>query len=134
MSRALPSEAADSGADPRDRVVVVLDHPKDVVNIAGVIRVMKNFGLRRLRLVRPDEFDPYRIEGIAHRSADLVEAVTLHDSLQEAVLDATFVVGTTARARTEGRTYLRPRAAAGEVVPPSSACATTSPAAALGRR
>ena len=28
-----------------DNIVVVLDHPQNVVNIAGVIRVMKNFGL-----------------------------------------------------------------------------------------
>ena len=31
-------------------VVIVLDHPKDVVNIAGVIRVMNNFGLSTLRM------------------------------------------------------------------------------------
>jgi TrmH family RNA methyltransferase len=93
-------------------VVIVLDHPKDVVNIAGVIRVMNNFGLRTLRLVNPDEFDPYRIEGIAHRSGELIEASTQHDSLEEAVADASFVLGTTARPRTAGRKYLWPREAA----------------------
>ena len=44
-----------------DNVVIVLDEPKDVVNVAGVIRVMKNMGLSKLRLVDPDEFDVYRI-------------------------------------------------------------------------
>ena len=68
--------------------MIVLDHPKDVVNIAGVIRVMNNFGLGKLRLVNPDEFNPYRIEGIAHRSGDLIEATTRHDSLEDAVADA----------------------------------------------
>lgn len=89
------------------RIAIVLDHPKDVVNIAGVIRVMKNFGLTDLRLVNPDEFTPYRLEGIAHRSGDVIEAATIHDSLDDALTDATFVVGTTARARTAGRTYTR---------------------------
>ncbi len=93
-------------------VVIVLDHPKDVVNIAGVIRVMNNFGLGKLRLVNPDEFNPYRIEGIAHRSGDLIEATTRHDSLEDAVADACFVLGTTARPRTAGRKYLWPREAA----------------------
>jgi TrmH family RNA methyltransferase len=88
------------------RIAIVLDHPKDVVNIAGVIRVMKNFGLSDLRLVNPDEYTPRRLEGIAHRSGDLVEAATLHDSLDDALSDATYVVGTTARARTAGRTYI----------------------------
>ena len=45
-------------------VMIVLDHPRNVVNIAGVVRAMKNMGLTRLRLVRPEEFDPWRIEGI----------------------------------------------------------------------
>lgn len=89
------------------RIAIVLDHPKDVVNIAGVIRVMKNFGLSDLRLVEPDEFTPYRLEGIAHRTGDLIEAATLHESLEDALADATYVVGTTARSRTAGRTYTR---------------------------
>ncbi len=93
-------------------VVIALDHPKDVVNIAGVIRVMNNFGLGKLRLVNPDEFNAYRIEGIAHRSGDLIEATTRHDSLEDAVADVSFVVGTTARPRTAGRKYLWPREAA----------------------
>ena len=65
------------------RISIVLDHPKDVVNVAGVIRVMKNFGLSDLRLVNPDEFDPYRLEGIAHRSRDLIDsAESAEDLLQ----------------------------------------------------
>ncbi len=97
-------------------VVLVLDHPQDVVNIAGVLRVMMNFGISRLRLVNPCELDAYRIEGIAHRCLPLLEATTLHASLPEAVADCVHVVGTTARARTAGRTYVRPREAGAEVV------------------
>jgi TrmH family RNA methyltransferase len=73
---------------------------------------MKNFGLSDLRLVKPDIFDAYRLEGIAHRTADLIESTTIHESLDDAIGDATFVVGTTARARTAGRTYARARDAA----------------------
>lgn len=98
------------------RVVLVLDHPQDLVNIAGVVRVMTNFGLSRLRLVKPAEFDGYRIGGIAHRSEGVVDSATLHETLRDALADATYVVGTTARARTAGRNYVRPRDAAGEVV------------------
>lgn len=97
-------------------MVLVLDHPQDIVNIAGVIRVMMNFGIGQLRLVQPDDFDAYRIEGIAHRSMPLIEATTLHDTLEDAVADCTWVIGTTARARTAGRNYARPREVAAEVV------------------
>jgi tRNA (cytidine32/uridine32-2'-O)-methyltransferase len=97
------------------RVAVVLDHPKDVVNIAGVVRVMMNFGLGDLRLVEPDEFDTWRIGGIAHRSQPITEAATLHATLDEALVDAVFIVGTTARARTAGRAYVRPREVAEQI-------------------
>lgn len=97
-------------------MVLVLDHPQDVVNIAGVIRVMMNFGISRLRLVNPVELDAYRIEGIAHRCLPLLEAATIHDTLEDAVADCTFVVGTTARPRTAGRSYVRPREAGAEIV------------------
>lgn len=96
-------------------ITLVLDHPKDIVNIGGVLRVMKNFGLSDLRLVRPDEFDAYRLEGIAHRTGDLIERCTIHDTLDEALADATFVVGTTARARTAGRSYVRPKEVASTI-------------------
>lgn len=99
-----------------DRIVVVLDHPKDVVNIAAVMRAMMNMGLSTLRLVRPDEFDAYRIEGIAHRSGPLIESTAIVDSLAEAVEDCVFVVGTTARPRTANRNYVRPRPLAAEML------------------
>lgn len=98
-----------------DHVVIVLDHPKDLVNIAGVVRVMMNFGISKLRIVRPDEFDAWRIGGIAHRSEEITAATTLHETLDEALADASFIVGTTARARTAGRSYERPREVAAHV-------------------
>jgi TrmH family RNA methyltransferase len=101
--------------DLLSRIVVVLDHPKDLVNIAGVVRVMMNFGLSELRLVQPDEFDEWRIGGIAHRSNDLTAAASHHETLGDALADATFIVGTTARARTAGRRYVRPREAASQI-------------------
>lgn len=105
-----------TGPSPLDRVVVVLDHPQDVVNIATSIRAMKNMGLGRLRVVQPDDFDAYRIEGIAHRSTDVVDATRHFDTLADAVADCVFVVGTTARARTANRNYVRPRAVAREML------------------
>ena len=64
-----------------DNVVIVLDEPKDVVNVAGVVRVMMNMGLSRLRLVNPDDFDTYRIGGIAHRSEELTRAAEMFETL-----------------------------------------------------
>jgi len=74
-----------------------------------VVRAMKNMGLHRLRLVNPAEYDTWRIGGIAHRTEDVSEEAEVFDSLREALGDAVFVVGTTARARTAQRNYARPR-------------------------
>lgn len=91
-----------------DNVIVVLVEPQNVVNIAGCVRAMMNFGLRRLRLVQPAEFSPYRITGIAHRSESVVESAETFESLHEAIADVAYVVGTTARGRTAERNYARP--------------------------
>ena len=82
-----------------DNVVVVLNEPQDRVNIAGTIRAMMNTGLRRLRLVKPAEWDEYRIEGIAHGSEIVRERAEFFDTLEDAIADAVEVVGTTARRR-----------------------------------
>lgn len=93
-------------------LVVVLNEPQDLVNIAGVVRVMKNFGMRDLRLVNPLEFEPKRITGIAHGSDDLVKRAEIVDDLDTALADRTFVAGMTARQRAAKRNMQRPREAA----------------------
>ena len=59
---------------PTPAVVLVLVNPQDIVNIASAVRIARNFGIERMRLVQPEVFDPWRIEGIAHNSADFVGA------------------------------------------------------------
>ena len=57
--------------------ILVLVNPQDIVNIASAVRIAKNFGIDRMRLVNPEVFDPYRIEGIAHNTADLVARIEI---------------------------------------------------------
>jgi tRNA/rRNA methyltransferase/tRNA (cytidine32/uridine32-2'-O)-methyltransferase len=97
-------------------IVVVLHEPQDLVNVAAVVRVMKNFGLRDLRLVRPAEYDAFRIEGIAHQTGDVLKRVTRYDDLDAALADCTFVVGLTARGRSAKQNAGRPRETAPEIL------------------
>jgi TrmH family RNA methyltransferase len=97
-------------------ILVVLHEPQEIVNIAHVVRAMKNFGVADLRLVAPKEYDPYRIEGIAHRSADVVGRTAVFDDLDAALADVVHVVGYTARERAAKRSARRPREAAAEAV------------------
>jgi tRNA (cytidine32/uridine32-2'-O)-methyltransferase len=85
------------------------------VNIALVIRAMKNMGLSRLRLVRPAEFDAWRITGIAHDTEDIVERVETFDDLPAALADCGYVLGATARRRTVKQEWWEPEAAAREL-------------------
>jgi hypothetical protein len=55
--------------------ILVLVNPQDIVNIASSVRIAKNFGIERMRLVKPEVFDPYRIEGIAHNTADFLAKI-----------------------------------------------------------
>ncbi len=96
-------------------VIVVLDHPQDLVNIAHVVRGLKNFGLRDLRLVNPREYESYRVEGIAHQTQDILSRVRVYATLEEAIAECVHVVGLTARGRTAKRNLQRPREAAAEI-------------------
>src|SRR5919112_3518774 len=96
--------------------VLVLVNPQDIVNIASAVRIAKNFGIDRIRLVNPEVFDPYRIEGIAHNTADLVARIEILDSLESAIRDCVFTAVLTARERAAKRRVLRPREAASALV------------------
>src|SRR5262245_20225496 len=102
--------------DPLNNIVVVLCRPRKLVNIAVAIRAMKNMGLQRLRLVQPAEYNESEIEGIAHRSADILAATTLHATLDAALTDAIYVAGTSARQREAGAPAIAPRATAPDLL------------------
>jgi TrmH family RNA methyltransferase len=114
-----PLSGEDGPAAPlprRSSPILVLVNPQDIVNIASAVRVAKNFGIQRMRLVNPEVFDPYRIEGIAHNTADFVAAIEIMDSLEAAIADCVFTAVLTARERAAKRQVLRPREAAEALV------------------
>lgn len=102
--------------DALQNVIVALCEPRDVVNIAGTVRAMMNTGLRRLRLIAPADYDAYRIEGIAHGADVVLDHVEFFDTLEAAVADAAYVVGTTARRRTAKFVWGEPRDTAPEIL------------------
>lgn len=99
-----------------ERFVVVLQEPQDIVNIAGTMRAMMNMGLYRLRLVRPLQFDPVRIDGIAHGSRQYLDKVEFFETLDDALADVLLSVATTARWRSEQFVWRHPRDAAPELL------------------
>src|ERR671935_1956453 len=88
------------------RVAVVLVEPTDVVNIGGVVRAMANTGFSRLRLVKPFEFDPWDVIGVAHYTQHIVDNAPIHESLAAAIADAHFVLALTGKHQSARRTLL----------------------------
>lgn len=95
-----------------DSVAVVFHKPQDPVNLAATVRVMKNMGLADLRLVQPMPYDPWRIEGVAHGTRDLVDRIRHFDSLPEALADCVYVAAFGAKRRAHRWPVTSPRALA----------------------
>jgi len=103
---------APDGWTALSRIVFVLYQPQDLVNVALIVRAMKNMELGRLRLVSPAEYDEQRIDGIAHDTGDIVERIEIHDDFDAAVADAVWIAATTARRRMAKQAWAEPAGAA----------------------
>ena len=106
--------------------IVVLVEPQMGENIGATARAMANFGLSRLRLVKPVQGWPNEKARVMAAGADRVlEGAELYDTLAAAIGDCTFVVAATARnhdqakpviGAAQGAAEMAPRVAAGETV------------------
>lgn len=91
--------------------IVVLYQPKDPINIGTTLRAVKNMGLSQLRVVEPAAADDWRIRLAAPRSEQDIQAIQRFPSLPEALYDAYYTVGLTARVRKADYTVMQPRSA-----------------------
>ncbi|MFN3265292.1 MAG: RNA methyltransferase [Deinococcales bacterium] len=87
---------------------IVLVSPKGPDNIGSVARAMKNFGLSDLRIVAP-RCSLEDARKMAVHAFDLIESCAVYDTMMNAVSEADFVVGTTARWRKDFPAMNTPR-------------------------
>ena len=92
-----------------DRIRIVLFETQDLVNVAAVVRAMKNMGLTDLRVVNGVPLDAWRIQGIAHDTGDVLERAREHATLDEAIGDCVLVAAFTARHRAARWAIATPR-------------------------
>src|SRR5262249_29333468 len=79
---------------------------------------MANFGLSRLRLVKPrDGWPNIQAQRSASGADNVLDQAALFDSLEAALTDCTLVLATTARAHDQAKPVISPRAAAREMAP-----------------
>ena len=96
--------------------IVVLVEPQLGENIGAAARVMANFGLARLRLVKPRDGWPNLQARRSASGADRVlDEAVLYDDVAAAIADCSFVLATTARAHDQAKPVVSPEAAAREM-------------------
>lgn len=106
-----------STEDPIRVVLVGTQHPG---NIGSAARAMKTMGLTNLVLVAPKRYPDPEATALAAGAVDILEQAHVVESLAEALLGCTFVIGTSSRARSVALPELAPRQAAEQLVVKSS--------------
>lgn len=98
--------------------IVVLVGTQMGENIGAAARAMANFGLSRLRLVKPVQGWPNERARVMAAGADRVlENASIHETLEEAVADCNFVLACTARQHDQAKPVIGADAAAAEMAP-----------------
>ncbi len=101
-------------AAPSGRPCIILNEPQLAENIGAVARVMANFGLDDLRMVRPRDGWPQERAWACASGADWpLDGARVFDTLQDAAADLHRLYATTARPREVQLPLLTPREAAG---------------------
>jgi tRNA/rRNA methyltransferase len=84
--------------------VVVLVEPQLGENIGAAARAMANFGLSKLRIVKPLQGWPNERARVMASGADrILDGAVLYKSLSDAIADCTFVLATTARVHDQAK-------------------------------
>jgi tRNA/rRNA methyltransferase len=97
--------------------VVILVEPQLGENIGMAARAMGNFGLSRLRIVKPRDGWPNVSAQRAAAGADhILDRAELFDTVEQAVADCKLLFATTARAHDQAKPVVGPQAAAAEMV------------------
>ncbi len=89
------------------KIRVVLVEPEHEGNIGSIARVMKNFDLKELWLVKPRVQVGVEASAYAVNAKDIILSAHVVPSLLEALVDVDFVVGTTAKVGWSSRNVLR---------------------------
>lgn len=102
--------------------VVILVEPQLGENIGACARAMANFGLKRLRIVKPRDGWPNPYATRAAAGADLIlDGAELFDTLKDAIRDCTLLFVTTAREHGQVKPVISPEQAAAEMQGPIAA-------------
>ncbi|MBO9479810.1 RNA methyltransferase [Salinisphaera sp. G21_0] len=99
-----------------ENISIVLVNPSHPGNIGAAARAMKTMGLSQLCLVAPDDFPSGTATALASGADDLLRNARVCATLDEALADCQFVVGTSARVRGVSLPLVDPRTCARSII------------------
>lgn len=111
-----PAPLAGSSANPLAPIRIVLVATRHPGNIGSSARAMLTMGLTDLVLVRPCRFPDPEATALASNAAGVLERARIVETLEEAVADCGWVIGSSSRPRHLGDEPLPPWAAAQRLV------------------
>jgi tRNA/rRNA methyltransferase len=98
--------------------IMILVEPQLGENIGAAARVMANFGLGRLRLIKPrDGWPNIQAQRSASGADRILDDAAVFETLAAAIADCTVVLATTARAHDQAKPVLGPDQAAAFLAP-----------------
>jgi tRNA/rRNA methyltransferase len=107
--------------------LVVLVEPQLGENIGAAARAMANFGLSKLRLVKPLQGWPNERAKVMAAGADRVlDGAALYETLGDAIADCSYVLATTARNHDQAKPVLSAQQAAQALAPKVAGGETTA--------
>lgn len=134
--RGATADQAAKGSTPQrtavlaERIRIVLVRTSHPGNIGASARAMCTMGLAQMVLVAPQRFPDPEAEAMASGAGAVLAAARVEESLEGALADVHFAVGTTARRRGVALPFFTPRQAAAELL--GRACAGQSLAVVFG--
>lgn len=83
----------------------ILVEPFVPENVGAAARAVKTMGFKSLRLVNPCDHLADKAQMLAHGSVDILKKALVFPSLEEALYDCDFIIGTTAKQRMAKNDY-----------------------------
>ncbi|HQL00596.1 MAG TPA: RNA methyltransferase [Smithellaceae bacterium] len=94
-------------------ISIVLYKPKYAGNVGSIARAAKNMGITKIIVVGVSDLDADQMyQRSTHLAADVVDAIQYKRTLEEALADFAYIVGTTARQGRGRGPFVSPRTAA----------------------
>jgi tRNA/rRNA methyltransferase len=92
-------------------LIFFLVEPAVPENIGAAARALKTMGFNKLRLVNTNRHEADEAQWLAHGSTDILDKALIFDSLEQALDDIDFTIGTTAKKRSVKFDYYTPEEA-----------------------